>query len=139
VSRPVRAFFTHDEVVLRRCCKGDLRGVPGAERKTLKGNCLRLQVSVHREVHGGTVDVVAARDPRRDGVAATTAAKVWSLRPVAGLCGACVDEPLPEDESHALVALVSVGHPPDGDLDVIQNQMRDHLAQVFEIRKHPTR
>jgi hypothetical protein len=120
--------FGPREKLWRRVCKGDLRG--GA---ALKGNKLRLQISVIREKHGA-IDSVPQGD--RTGVAeveALQAAEVSKLP----IRVECVDDPMPTEDGHALIALVA--KPGEETSQDMINATREILAGYFSVRIAPTR
>lgn len=140
MKREVDAYFDGAEIVLRSIGRRDLRNAPDMKGKTLKGTSLKLQVSVQRVKHGGSVDACVTRGGERDGVASITVGEVWSVPPLDGLMATCVDEPLKDDASHALVALAAICDPsPGADRAVQQAKLRDLVAARFTIALSPTR
>ena len=119
--------FDTNERIWRRVGKSDLRG-GGA----VKGNSLRLQISVIRERYGARESVP---EGKRNGVAETEASDMT------GICKdairvVCVDDPTETEPGHALVALVVS----PGDLasqDCI-NAAREMIAGKFRLVVVPT-
>ncbi len=131
--RPIDPFFAAGEVLYRSIGRGDVA------RGAVKGSSLRLHVSVQRDAHGGTVATAGARDAARAGVATITARDVWALPAAGGIRAACVDDPLGADESHAMIAFVSIAEPATEDTETMKRQLREHLAASFAVRVPPPR
>lgn len=125
--REVDLEFGSNEKLWRRIERGDLNA-----NKLLKGNRLRLQVSVVREKHGVRDSV--PKD-KWNGIAEATAATVAGLA-ADTLRVECVDEPLAEEQGHALVAMVL--RPGDALDQHALPELRLRLAQAFQVVLVPT-
>jgi hypothetical protein len=99
--KPNDLAFDPTEALYRTVAKEQLHPKTGK----VKPNALRPQFSVVRSAHVGTAENVPARN-KFNGVAQITVAQVRSIRG-SHITPHCVYEPLKEDESHSLIALVT--------------------------------
>lgn len=126
--RTIDVEFSTEEKLWRRIEVGHV-GKDGM----LKANAMRLQVSIVREKHG-TIDQVTSG--KFNGVATTTAGQAVR-QTEAALTAVCIDDPLEEQEGHALIAVALV---PGIETTPEQiNALRLKLAMTFEVTKMPTK
>ena len=124
--RDVQICFAPDERLMRSISKNMLRA-----DGTLKPQKLRLQISVHRSSHLASAP---APNPKFDGIVEIEVTKVREAR-TERVAAICVDEPLPENEAHTLIAFVTDHH--DGVEDDIV-KVRDILAARMVVAQRPT-
>jgi len=125
--REIDLEFGSSEKLWRRIERGDLDA-----NKLIKGNRLRLQVSIVREKHG--LREAVPRD-KWNGIAETTASGVAGLSESA-LRVECVDEPLTDEVGHALVAMVL--RPGEALDQHALAALRVKLARAFQVVLAPT-
>ncbi|HXX65572.1 MAG TPA: hypothetical protein VEK07_00205 [Polyangiaceae bacterium] len=125
MPRPPDLAFGTNEKLWRRVGKKDVK------HPHVKGNSLRLQVSVTREKHGKREAVPNADKP---GVAEALAQSVVEIEKDA-IAVVCVDDPTDENPGHALIAMVV--DPGDETSQECINAAREALALKFQVVVDP--
>lgn len=127
MSRPIDLSFGVGERLWRRIETGHVSDT------SVKPNAIRLQVSVTREKYG-TRELVC--QGKFNGIAETTAGDVAGLSQ-GQLQIVCVDEPVMDNEAHALIAMVLAPGIPE-ELGAV-NILRALVARKFQIVLKPTK
>lgn len=124
MKREVDPSFSAAERLWRRIEVGHVRK---DDPKLCKPSAFRLQVSISRERHGDQAKVCSGKF---NGIAEATAETVCAIT-LGDSYVVCVDEPMPDDPGHALVALVL-----DPDARVPQDvvaAVRESFAKAFRV------